>query len=146
MDEWWLSKLQQVYTQIKGECENPSFALPVNADIYFIEFRKLQYSEYTPTSKQMMERPETIEGCHSLIEELSRLIARLWIEFTDLQIQNAEFLTQSNYLQPQLDQKRRNRHRPPSSDGLKKLGIPKTPTGKKGITTQVFPQIIFIGV
>ena len=33
------------YTQIKGECENPSSAMLVNAGIYFIEFRKLQYFE-----------------------------------------------------------------------------------------------------
>jgi uncharacterized coiled-coil protein SlyX len=92
---------------------------------------RANFVKFPRTSKQSMTFPDTIEGCHTLITELLAIIAELRIELAELRTQNAEFQTRMNDLEHQLNQNSRNSHRPPSSDGLTKPGIPKPPSGKK---------------
>lgn len=65
-----------------------------------------------------MKLPDTIEGCHDLIKQLLVMVEGLQREVQDLK--------------DKLNQNSRNSNRPPSSDGLKKPGIPINKGGKRG--------------
>ena len=73
-----------------------------------------------------MELPNTVEGCHVVINQLLLIIEHQQKQIDELKSRVVE-------LEARLNQNSRNSSRPPSSDGLKrKVGIPKEPKVKGG--------------